>query len=358
MFIIAEAGVNHNGDRDIAFQLIDAAVDSGADAIKFQTFLAKNLVVKGAAKANYQLKVTNPDESQFEMLSRLELPFDLHFELLDYCNKKGIQFLSTAFDEESFNFLKNELGFHKYKISSGDITNAPLLLLHARTRSELIVSTGMSTLGEIENALSVIAFGLIQGDKDNIQPSRQAFKAAYSSLEGQTLLKEKVTLLHCTTEYPAPMHDINLKAIRTLRKAFNLRIGYSDHSEGISIPIEAVAMGAALIEKHFTVDKFLSGPDHCASLDPNELKSMVSAIRSVSLAMGDGVKYPRESELKNLNIARKSICAVTDINKGDAFTENNITVKRPGNGNSPMNYWDLIGKISKNNYSEHELIFE
>ena len=216
----------------------------------------------------------------------------------------------------------------------------------------------MSTLGEIENALSVIAFGLIQGDKDNIKPSRHAFKAAYSSLEGQTLLTDKVTLLHCTTEYPAPINDINLKAIHVLRKAFNLSIGYSDHSEGISIPIAATAMGASLIEKHFTLDKSLSGPDHSASLSPNELKNMISAIRSVSLAMGSGVKYPRESELKNLSIARKSICALTYISKGEVFTENNITVKRPGNGNSPMNYWDLIGKTSKNNYSEHELIFE
>ena len=358
MYIIAEAGVNHNGDRDIAFQLIDAAVDSGADAIKFQTFIAKNLVLEDAPKADYQLKGNNSDESQFEMLRRLELPFDLHFELIDYCNKKGIEFLSTAFDEESFHFLKNDLNLKKFKISSGDITNGPLLLLHARTCNDLIISTGMSNLGEIEDALSVVAFGLLHGEKNKTQPSRKAFKVAYSSAEGQALLREKVTLLHCTSEYPAPLNDINLEAIKSLSSLFNINVGYSDHSEGILIPIAATAIGATIIEKHFTLDKSFSGPDHSASLSPNELSDMVSAIRSIGIAMGNGLKHPRQSELKNIGIARKSIFALKHISIGEKFTESNIAVKRPGNGRSPMNYWDLIGKPSKNNYSEHAVILE
>lgn len=358
MFIIAEAGVNHNGNRDMAFQLIDAAADSGADAIKFQTFIAKNLVLEDAPKAYYQLKGNNSNESQYEMLRRLELPFDLYFELIDYSNKKGIEFLSTAFDDESFNFLKNDLNLKKFKISSGDITNGPLLLLHARTCSELIISTGMSTLGEIEDALSVVAFGLIHGEKNNVEPSKKEFKVAYSSIEGQALLREKVTLLHCTSEYPAPIDDINLEAIISLRKVFNLNIGYSDHSEGIMVPIAATAIGATMIEKHFTLDKSLSGPDHRASLSPNELSDMISKIRSIEIAMGNGLKHPRASELKNINIARKSIFAVKNISIGEKFTESNIALKRPGYGKSPMEYWDLIGKTSKNNYSEHAVIFE
>lgn len=352
--IIAEAGVNHNGSEKLAFELVDAAVAAGVDIVKFQTFKAKKLVTADAKKADYQIKNTQKVESQLTMLSRLELSYQFHHELVDYCNSLGIEFLSTAFDEDSLVFLVNELKLKRLKIPSGELTNAPLVLQHAQTGADLIVSTGMATLAEIECALGVIAFGYL--DKANVPPSLAAFQEAYFSLEGQQKLKEKVTLLHCTTEYPAPMVDINLKAMDTLGTAFNLSAGYSDHSAGIEIPIAAVARGAVLIEKHFTLDKSMEGPDHKASLEPNELSAMVSAIRNVELAIGDGVKGPRPSEMKNKSIARKSLVAAKTINAGELFSADNMGIKRPGNGLTPYSYWDVIGTVATTSYDEGDLI--
>lgn len=352
--IIAEAGVNHNGDEALAFKLVDAAYKAGADVVKFQTFKAKKLVTATAEQADYQVANTKKKESQLQMLSRLELSYDVHHELVAYCKKLGVEFLSTAFDSESLKFLVNDLGLKKLKIPSGEVTNAPLVLEHARTGCDLIVSTGMATLAEVEAILGVIAFGYTLAS--DAEPSIEAFQQAYFSEAGQTALKEKVTLLHCTTEYPAPMADINLKAMDTLATAFNLPAGYSDHSAGITIPVAAVARNAVLIEKHFTLDKNMTGPDHKASLNPQELTQMVAAIRDVELALGDGVKGPRPSEIKNKQIARKSIVASRDIMQGELMTADMLAVKRPGSGLSPYCYWDLLGQAAKRVYKEGELI--
>jgi len=345
VYIIAEAGVNHNGKPDMAFQLVDAAVEAGADAVKFQTFKAKNIVTNSAEKAEYQKQTTDSSETQFEMLKSLELPQELHKDLIKYCQKKKIEFLSTAFDLESLDFLANSLKLRTLKIPSGEITNGPLLLAYARTRCKLILSTGMATLGEIEEALGVLAFGL--KNYNSIKPSKTAFQQAYFSEEGQKTLKKKVTILHCTTEYPAPANEINLNAMQTMRTGFGLQTGYSDHSEGIIVPIAATAMGAAVIEKHFTLDRTLPGPDHKASLEPDELKAMVKAIRTVEQSMGDGLKGPLPSELKNRPIARKSLITKKDIKQGEQFSEENLTVKRPGTGISPMRYWSVIEKTAQ-----------
>ncbi|TLS66734.1 N-acetylneuraminate synthase [Mariprofundus erugo] len=355
VFVIAEAGVNHNGSLEMARQLIDAAVEAGADAVKFQTFKADKLVTGSAEKAAYQMKATGKEESQHAMLKRLELSCEVHHELLSHCNKMGISFLSTAFDEESLNFLVREIGLRTLKVPSGEITNGPLLLAHAQTGCDLIVSTGMATLEEIEAALGVIAFGLLGIEE---HPSINAFRAAYESERGKSLLKEKVTLLHCTTEYPAPPADINLRAMQTMRSAFGLRVGYSDHSEGIAVSVAAAALGATLIEKHFTLDKTLDGPDHKASLEPEELSSMVAAIRTVELALGTAEKKPAASELKNRAVARKSLVASELIREGELFSMENMTVKRPGNGMSPFRYWQLLGKRASRDYASDEMIAE
>jgi len=353
-YIIAEVGVNHNGRRDVAFQLVDVAVDAGVDAIKFQTFKPENLVTKEADKANYQKQTTDMNESQFAMLKRLELSYDLHYELVEYCHKNKIEFLSTAFDFESLDFLSNKLKLKKLKIPSGEITNGPLLLAYAKTGCDLILSTGMAVLGEIEEALSVLAFGLIG---DNItKPSKAAFQYAYLSAEGQKTLKDKVTVLHCTTEYPAPLKEINLNAMQTVYNAFGLKVGYSDHSEGITVPIAATAIGATLIEKHFTLDKTSVGPDHKASLEPDELEAMVKAIRIVEQSMGNGIKGPMPSEFNNIPIARKSLIVAKDIKQGEIFTEENIVLKRPGNGVSPMEYWNIMGKTAQQDYFRDEVV--
>jgi len=257
---------------------------------------------------------------------------------------------------DSLDFLVNDLGLHTLKIASGEITNGPLLLAQAQTDCDLIVSTGMATLGEVEEVLGVIAFGLLHGTNPSVQPSRAAFQETYTSPKGQQLLKDKVTLLHCTTEYPAPPDDINLEAMQTLRNTFRLKTGYSDHSEGITGSIAAVALGASLIEKHFTLDKTFLGPDHKASLEPDELKEMVAAIRTVERMMGTGVKSPMLSELGNRDIARKSLVAASDIKKGDIFSEENLTIKRPGTGRSPMEYWEVIGTVSTRSYKADEVI--
>ena len=354
--IIAEAGVNHNGDEKLAFKLVDAAYKAGADIVKFQTFKAKNLVTADAEQAEYQLVNTKKQESQLAMLSRLELSWDAHHALVKHCEALGIEFLSTAFDSESLDFLVNDLGIKRLKLPSGELTNAPLVLEHARTGCDIIVSTGMATLAEIEAALGVIAFGYTA--EKNAVPDRQAFEEAYASVAGQKALKEKVTILHCTTEYPAPVDEINLRVMDTLRNAFDLPAGYSDHSEGIIIPVAAVARGAVIIEKHFTLDKNMDGPDHKASLEPEELSAMVRAIRQVEVALGGCIKSPTVSEVKNKAIARKSLVAAKAIAKGEAFDETNLTIKRPGKGMSPYQYWELLGTVSSKSYAAGELILE
>lgn len=353
VFIIAEAGVNHNGSLEMAKRLIEAAAAAGADAVKFQTFKSNNVISKFAEKASYQKETTGVNESQLEMVRKLELDEDAHLELKAYCKQCQIEFLSTPFDLESIDLLVHKLNVTSLKIPSGEITNAPLLLKAAQTGLPIILSTGMAVLGEIEQALGVLAFGYLQSSD---YPSIAGFQDAYRSMEGRELLKEKVALLHCTTEYPAPLEDVNLRCMDTMKNAFELPVGYSDHTEGITIPIAAVARGAVIIEKHFTLDKNLPGPDHKASLEPDELRAMIEAIRHVEVALGSSVKVPAASERKNMGIARKSLIAAGNINIGDTFTENNVTTKRPGTGISPMYYWEFLGKSAKKSYREDEVI--
>lgn len=349
VFIIAEAGVNHNGSIDMAKELIDVASDAGADAIKFQTFKAEEVISKYAPKAEYQKKTTAQDESQLDMIKKLQLDEETHYELVEHCKNRGIMFLSTPFDFMSIEFLANKLNLPILKIPSGEITNGPYLLKVAQTGKPIIMSTGMATLAEIETALGVLAFGYLKRRK---KPSLEAFHHAFCLKEGQKILKEKVTLLHCTTEYPAPFEEANLKAMHTLEVAFGLPVGLSDHTEGIAIPIAATAMEARVIEKHFTLDRNLPGPDHKASIEPQELKEMVKCIRHVELALGDGRKLPLPSEVKNIPIARKSLVAKKEIKKGEIFTEENLTVKRPGIGISPIRYWEFVGKTSSKSFSQ------
>jgi N-acetylneuraminate synthase len=351
-YIIAEAGVNHNGSLDMAIQLVEVAAKAGADAVKFQTFKADKLVSRSAPKADYQTRTTDADESQLEMIRRLELDEHAHEILIEQCKTCGIEFLSTPFDFESVDLLAGRFDLSCIKIPSGDITNAPLLLKIARTGKPVILSTGMSTLGEVEDALGVLAFGYL----GNSNPAIEAFRAVYCSAEGQAILHDKVTLLHCTTEYPAPFEDVNLNVMDTLKKAFGLPVGYSDHTEGIAVPIAAVARGAVIIEKHFTLDRSLPGPDHKASLEPAELKQMVSAIRVVELALGTGRKCPTPSERKNIGVARKSLVAACTMRAGETFTDETLTVKRPGNGLSPMNYWEMINRKAARNFTDDEEI--
>jgi len=353
VYIIAEAGVNHNGSLELAKQLVDVAVESGADAVKFQTFKAEKVVSRFAPKAEYQTLVTQALESQLEMIKRLELDEQNHKILMDYCDQRNIQFLSTPFDLESVDFLSQILKLSQLKLPSGEITNAPLLLRAAQTLKPIILSTGMSTLGEVETALGVLAFGYTQTDE---LPSITSFQSAFRSDMGQKALKEKVTLLHCVTEYPTPFDEVNLKAMDTLKAAFGLTVGFSDHTLGIAIAIAAVARGAMVIEKHFTLDRNLPGPDHQASLEPDELKTMVQSIRQVEMALGSGLKVPAPSELKNQSVARKSLVAENDICIGSIFTDENLTAKRPGTGISPMYYWEYLGQQSTKDYKQDEMI--
>lgn len=351
-YIIAEAGVNHNGSLDMARQLVKVAAEAGADAVKFQTFKADKLVSRTAPKAEYQTKTTDADESQYEMIRKLELDEHAHETLIEHCKVCGIQFLSTPFDLESVDLLAGRFDLPCIKIPSGDITNAPLLLKIAQTGKPVIISTGMSTLGEIEDALGVLAFGYL----GKSGPSIAAFCASYCSDEGMTALQKKVTLLHCTTEYPAPITDVNLKVMDTLKSAFGLPVGYSDHTEGIAVPIAAVGRGAVVIEKHFTLDRTFPGPDHKASLEPSELKQMVAAIRAVEQALGSGRKHPTPSELKNMSVARKSLVAACPIVAGEQFTAEHLAVKRPGDGISPLNYWRLLGMKAVRDFNSDEAI--
>ncbi|MEM4261168.1 MAG: N-acetylneuraminate synthase [Candidatus Woesearchaeota archaeon] len=328
-FIIAEAGVNHNGSIDLAYKLIDEAKNAGADAVKFQSFKASNIVSKKAEKAEYQKRTTDTNESQYEMIKKLELSLEDHVNLINYCKKKEIEFLSSPFDLDSIDTLNN-LGLETFKIPSGEIINLPYLRKIGKLNKNIILSTGMSDLGEIEDALDV----LIKNGTD----------------------KEKITVLHCNTEYPTPYEDVNLKAMLTIKKAFNIKVGYSDHTTGIEIPIAVVALGAEIIEKHFTLNRNMEGPDHKSSLEPSELEKMIKAIRNVEEALGDGIKRPSKSELKNKPIARKSIVAIREIKKGEIFNENNIGAKRPGYGISPMRWDEVIGKVAKRDFKEDEII--
>ncbi len=353
IFIIAEAGVNHNGSIKIAKKLIDVAARASADAVKFQTFQADKIISKYAPKAEYQKMSTAETESQLEMVKKLELTEGGHRQLIEYCQSRKIQFLSTPFDLESINLLTQKFALPSLKIPSGEITDAPFLLAAAKTGKNIILSTGMSTLKEVADALGVLAFGYAGLSN---KPAIAAFKKAYYSGKGQRLLKEKVILLHCTTEYPAPFDEVNLKAMETLRKTFGLPVGLSDHTQGIAVSIAAAALGAAVIEKHFTLDRNLPGPDHKASLEPDELYAMIRSIRQVEKAMGSLQKKPTVSEIKNLYVARKSLVAAQPIHKGDVFSPLNLAFKRPGTGISPMKYWELLGKRSAKNYYEDELI--
>ena len=350
-YIIAEAGVNHNGSVDMARELVDVAASAGADAVKFQTFRAERLVGKTAQKAEYQKQTTGSEESQFAMIKKLELDLETHRVLQQHCRERGIEFLSTPFDMESVDLLAG-LGVSRMKVPSGEITNALLMLKIAGAGLPVILSTGMSTLGEVEQALAVLAFGFAGTG----QPSPAAFAGAYVSDEGQEALRKHVTLLHCTTEYPAPFADVNLRAMDTLHTAFGLPVGYSDHTEGIAVPIAAVALGAQVVEKHFTLDRTLPGPDHKASLEPAELAAMVRSIREVEQSLGSPLKAPAASELKNMSIARRSLVAACPIAEGEVFTEDNLVVKRPGNGMSPMLYWQVLGTTAQRSYAEDELI--
>lgn len=352
-YIIAEAGVNHNGSLELAKQLVDVAVEARADAVKFQTFKAKNLVSLNTPKAEYQIKTTSLEESQLEMLKKLELNEDEHCELIKYCREMGIEFLSTPFDLESLYLLTRGFDIPYIKIPSGEINNAPFLLEIARTGKPVIMSTGMSTLGEIETALGVLAFGYLGVDQ---LPCIEVFQRAYCLDDGQKILREKVSLLHCTTEYPASFGEVNLKAMDTMRSAFNLPVGLSDHTPGIAIAIGAVARGATIIEKHFTLDRNLPGPDHKASLDPSELKEMICSIRQIEEALGHSCKMPSAAEGKNKFVIRKSLVATQIIKKGEMFTAQNVTAKRPGTGLSPLHYWEWLGKFAERDYEQDERI--
>jgi N-acetylneuraminate synthase len=352
-FIIAEAGVNHNGSLDRALALVDVAANAGADAVKFQTFQSEAVISRHAVKAEYQVRNTGDNESQLEMVKRLELDLSAHKQLIRRCEKRNIQFLSTPFDLPSVDMLVTVLKVPRIKVASGEITNAPLLLRVAHSGLPVILSTGMSLLGDIEDALGVLAYGYLQASE---VPSIAGFRQAFMSREGQHQLQEKVTLLHCTTEYPSPFEDVNLLAMDTMAKAFGLPVGLSDHTVGYSVPIAAVARGACIIEKHFTQDRSLPGPDHMASLEPGELAAMVTAIREVEQAMGAPRKLIVPSEAKNQAIARKSLVALQAICKGEPFTSENLGAKRPGTGISPIRYWEFLEKRATRDYGVDEAI--
>ena len=327
--IIAEAGINHNGDINLAFQLIDVAVSAGADFVKFQTFTADKLVTKYTKKADYQNKTTAESESQYAMLKKLELNRETHKKLIAYCKSKKIKFLSTGFDIDSIDLLV-ELGLERFKIPSGEITNLPYLRYIGKYGKPVILSTGMAALDEIERALNII--------------------------ESAGTSRKQITVLHCNTEYPTPMTDVNLRAMTTIRDTLKVQVGYSDHTLGIEVAIAAVALGARIIEKHFTLNRDLPGPDHKASLEPNELKSMVLAIRNIDKAMGNGIKRPQKSEAKNKPAVRKSLVAKCPIRTGEIFSETNITVKRPGTGLSPMCWDEVLGCKAPHDFDVDELI--
>lgn len=347
-FIIAEVGVNHNGSVEEALRLVALAAELGADAVKFQTFKAERSLTAVAPKADYQMQATDRDESQLDMVRKLELADDEHARIKRACQDAGIEFMSTPFDLPSIDLLTERLGVDRIKLASGEITNGPLLLHAARKRLPLLLSTGMATLGEIERALAVIAFGLT--DDDTEEPSTEAFERAYASDQGQHALRETVTLLHCTTEYPAPDDEVNLRAIATMERAFGLPVGFSDHTVGVAIPTAAVALGATVVEKHFTSDTAQPGPDHAASSDPDQFGELVRSIRRVEAALGRPAKLPTRSELGNRGIVRKSLVATRTVEPGETIGADDVTAKRPGTGLSPMLYWDVVGTAASGTF--------
>ena len=352
--IIAEAGVNHNGDCARALALVEAAARAGADVVKFQSFRADKLATAEAAKAGYQQVTTGAAQSQLEMLRALELSEDDEQRIAAACAKADITYMSTPFDADSATHLVKRIGVATLKVGSGDLTNAPLLLHLARFRLPIILSTGMATLAEVEQALGVIAFGYLR------EPGAKLTAADFADIlldrETWTELRGKVTLLHCTTEYPADPDSINLRAMATLSNAFGLPIGFSDHSRGIHIAAAAVALGASVIEKHLTLDRNLPGPDHRASIEPDELAAMIADIRDVEAALGDGRKVPAPEEIANRSVARRSLVAIGAIRRGEFFTEQNLGVKRPGDGISPIEYWHYLGRKADRDYAANEAL--
>ncbi|MFN0042819.1 MAG: N-acetylneuraminate synthase [Alphaproteobacteria bacterium] len=351
VFVIAEAGVNHNGSLERARALVAAAAKAGADAVKFQTFKAEKVAAATAPKAEYQKAATGAGESQLEMIRKLELPDAAFQALAQDAVDLGIEFMSTPFDADSLDFLVRTVGMKRLKIPSGEITNGPFLLAAARAGLPLVVSTGMATMAEIEDALGVIAYGITGAAEP---PGAGAFARAYAAARDR--LASLVTLLHCTTEYPAPYAEVHLRAMDTMRARFGLAVGYSDHTPGIAVPIAAAALGAVAIEKHFTMDRALPGPDHKASLEPGELGEMVRAIRVVEAALGETVKAPQPSERHNMAVARRSVVAARPIKKGEAFAPAMLDAKRPGTGISPMRHWELLGKTAPRDFAPDEAI--
>ena len=352
VYIIAEAGVNHNGQRDLAFALVDAAALAGADAVKFQTFDAGKLASKCAPKAQYQKLTTDAGESQLAMLKKLELPREWHVDLQRYARGKGVEFLSTAFDTDSLAFLV-ELAMPVFKVPSGELTNGPLLWQFARTRKPLILSTGMATLSEVEQGLAIVAHAL---NSDTEPSDMNAIWRGWSKAEFRHSLRGHVTLLHCTTQYPTPLDEVNLRGMDTLSSAFGLAVGYSDHTEGILIPVAAAARGATVLEKHFTLDRSLPGPDHKASLEPGELTQMVAYVRALQVALGDGSKSPQASEWDTRQVARQQVVAARDIAAGAILTRLDLTTARSGRGLPPTSLWALVGRKSDCGYAAGEII--
>jgi N-acetylneuraminate synthase len=349
--IIAEAGVNHGGSLEAAIALVDAAADAGADIVKFQTFSASGVAGRSARKADYQQRTTDASEGQHAMLQRLELPHAMHYTLIEHAKRRGIEFLSTPFDPQSLEFLIS-LKLPRIKIGSGDLTNAPLLHSIARAGATVILSTGMATLAEVEEALGVLAHGY----SGNEPPGIASFRAAWRDVAARERLARHVSLLHCTTEYPCPPGDVNLAAMATMRAAFQLPVGYSDHTDGIEVSLAAVALGAVIIEKHLTLDRKAEGPDHAASLEPSDFKRMVLAIRTIEGALGDGVKAPRDSEVQNIPVARKSLVAARPFKAGETIGPGEITAKRPGSGRAPIEYWSLIGTKTARPYDTEDQV--
>ena len=352
--IIAEAGVNHNGDCARALALVEAAARAGADVVKFQSFRADKLATADAVKASYQQATTGSAQSQLEMLRALELSEDVEQRISAACGIAGITYMSTPFDADSATHLVRRIGVSTLKVGSGDLTNAPLLLHLARFRLPIILSTGMATLAEVEQALGVIAFGYLR--EADARPSAAEFSEILLDRNTWMELRGKVTLLHCTTEYPADPHSINLRAMATLRDAFGLPVGFSDHSRGIHLATAAVATGATVIEKHVTLDRSLPGPDHRASIEPNELAAMITHIRDVELALGDGRKVPAPEEIANRAVARRSLVTTSPIRRGECFSEANLGAKRPGNGIAPIQYWTYLGKRADRDYEANQAL--
>lgn len=352
VYIIAEAGVNHNGQRDLALALIDAAAEAGADAVKFQTFEAEKLASRNAPKAAYQKARTEAGESQVAMLKKLELPREWHVELQAYSHRRGIEFLSTAFDTDSLNFLAG-LGMPLFKVPSGELTNGPLLWQFARTGKPLVLSTGMATLSEVEQGLAIVAHAL---NADAEPADMLEVWRGWSRQDYRASLNGHVTLLHCTSQYPTPFNEVNLRAMDTLKNAFGLEVGYSDHTEGILVPVAAVARGAKVIEKHFTLDRTLPGPDHKASLEPDELQEMVRDIRAMQMLLGDGGKSPQASEWDTRQAARQQVVAARDIAAGAPLQRTDLTTARSGSGLAPTMLWELVGKPASRSFAAGEIV--